>query len=91
MEVFSELNSAGFWAIYDDSGSVGRRYARSDEVGTPLAVVIDYNTVQNNVLTIRDRDSWEQVSLIADSLTQLLDDYFNHKLEFIDLGDLLVR
>lgn len=88
-EIFAELIDAGFWAIYDDSGSVGRRYARGDEIGVPLAVVVDYDTVQKNVLTIRDRDTWAQVSLDAGDLPSVLSDYFNHAKNFTDLGELL--
>jgi glycyl-tRNA synthetase len=90
-EVFDSLIDEGFWALYDDSGSVGRRYARGDEIGIPLAVVVDYDTVQSDVLTIRDRDSWEQVSLEAEKLPVVLDEYFNHVKNFIDLGDILER
>ena len=90
-EVFDALIETGFWVQYDDSGSVGRRYARGDEIGIPLAVVVDYDTVQNGVLTIRDRDSWAQVSLKAKNLPDVLDEYFNHVKNFIDLGDILER
>jgi glycyl-tRNA synthetase len=47
--------------FYDDSGSIGRMYARSDEAGTPFAVTIDYDTMKDNTVTLRDRDSTKQV------------------------------
>ncbi|RLG76794.1 MAG: glycine--tRNA ligase [Thermoprotei archaeon] len=50
-----------FDVIYDDSGTIGRRYARADEIGVPLAVTIDYKTVEDHTVTIRDRDSKKQV------------------------------
>jgi glycyl-tRNA synthetase len=90
-KVYQDVINAGFWVLYDDSGSVGRRYARGDEIGVPLAVVIDYDTVKEDILTIRDRDSWAQVSLQAGDLTRVLDEYYNHVKNFIDLGKLLER
>jgi glycyl-tRNA synthetase len=49
--------------FYDDSGAVGRRYRRQDEVGTPFGVTIDSDTLQDQTVTIRERDSMEQVRL----------------------------
>jgi len=88
-KIYQDIINAGFWALYDDSGSVGRRYARGDEIGVPLAVVVDYDTVKEGILTIRDRDSWAQVSLQAEDLPRVLDEYYNHVKNFIDLGELL--
>ena len=48
-------------AEYDDAQSIGRRYRRQDEIGTPLAVTIDFQTLEDKQVTIRDRDSMEQV------------------------------
>lgn len=49
-----------FTAIYDDSGSIGRRYRRLDEIGVPFALTIDYESLKNNDLTVRERDTMEQ-------------------------------
>ena len=76
----------GFWVIYDNRGSIGRRYARVDEIGVPLAVAIDYDTKNDDVLTIRNRDSWEQVSLKIDDLPLALELFFKGEKNFIDLG-----
>jgi glycyl-tRNA synthetase len=46
---------------YDDTQSIGRRYRRQDEIGTPLAVTIDFDTLDDRAVTIRDRDTTEQV------------------------------
>jgi glycyl-tRNA synthetase len=87
-EIFKTLRDAGFTAQYDESGSIGRRYARSDEIGTPLAVTIDYdNTLANEVVTIRDRDSWTQVKTHLDHLEDRLKRYYSYQLEFRDLGE----
>jgi glycyl-tRNA synthetase len=83
------LVKEGFMVEYDESGSIGRRYARADEAGTPLGITIDYDTLKDDSATIRDRDSWKQVRTPIDQLAVMLRDYFNHKKEFEDLGRLV--
>jgi glycyl-tRNA synthetase len=90
-EVWDLLRERGFWIIYDTSGSVGRRYARVDEIGIPLAVTVDYRTRDEDILTIRDRDSWKQVSLRVDELPEALESYFNRQKNFQDLGVILEK
>ena len=46
---------------YDEAGSIGKRYRRSDAVGTPLCVTVDDETLNNNTVTVRDRDTMEQI------------------------------
>jgi glycyl-tRNA synthetase len=76
-EIAQELRAAGFTVEYDDAGSIGRRYRRQDEVGTPYCVTIDYDTLEDETVTIRDRDSAVQRRLgaaeLADVLTVLRD------------------
>ena len=66
-EIASELcalvRSAGMHAYYDDAGSIGRRYARMDEVGTPCCVTVDYRTKEDGTVTVRDRDGGDQVRI----------------------------
>jgi len=88
-QVYQTLIKEGFTAEYDESGSIGRRYARADEAGTPLGVTIDYDTLKDDAVTIRDRDSWKQVRPQIGQLANLLRDYFHHKKEFEDLGRLV--
>ncbi len=85
-EVYQMLIDEGFTAEYDESGSIGRRYARADEVGTPLGITIDYQTLEDNTVTIRDRDSWKQVRTKIEELPELLSKYFRCKIGFEDLG-----
>ena len=60
---------------YDDSQSIGRRYRRQDEIGTPYCVTIDFKTVEeDNAVTIRDRDTMEQVRVPIPELRNLLED-----------------
>ena len=53
----------------DDSGAIGRRYRRQDEIGTPFAITVDYDTKENHTVTLRDRDTMEQVRVPIAELT----------------------
>jgi len=88
-EVFQMLVSKGFTTEYDESGSIGRRYARADEAGTPLGVTIDYDMLKDETVTIRDRDSWKQVRTGIRQLPELLRAYFHFEKAFEDLGQLV--
>ncbi|MDH7563587.1 MAG: glycine--tRNA ligase [Candidatus Bathyarchaeota archaeon] len=81
-----ELVDEGFVAEYDEAGSIGRRYARADEVGIPLGVTVDYDTLKDGTVTVRDRDSWKQVRSPSKDLPQLLHRYFRKKIGFDALG-----
>jgi glycyl-tRNA synthetase len=71
-EVYDLVRSR-FVAQYDDAQSIGRRYRRQDEIGTPLAVTVDFQTIdEDNAVTIRDRDTMEQVRIPIDSLLDTL-------------------
>jgi glycyl-tRNA synthetase len=59
--------------FYDDSGAVGRRYRRQDEVGTPFCITVDSQTLQDRTVTVRDRDSMQQVRISADQLRSYLE------------------
>ena len=59
LEVFEELKNK-YMCSYDDSGSIGKRYVRNDIVGTPSCITIDYDTLENNTVTVRDRDTTTQ-------------------------------
>ncbi len=85
-QVYHALIDAGFTVEYDESGSIGRRYARADEVGTPVGITVDYKTLENDTVTIRDRDTWRQVRSKIDKLPELFHAYFKYKKEFEELG-----
>jgi len=55
-------------SFYDDSGAVGRRYRRMDEIGTPFAVTIDSDTLVDQTVTIRERDSMQQIRLAIEEV-----------------------
>lgn len=63
---------------YDETGSIGKRYRRQDEVGTPYCITFDFDSLNDQSVTIRDRDSMQQVRIKIDEL----DSYFEGKFEF---------
>ena len=62
IELYNEL-SKHFMTTYDETGSIGKRYRRSDAIGTPWAITVDDETIKNGTVTIRDRDTMEQITL----------------------------
>ena len=63
-----------FNVIYDDTGSIGKRYRRQDAVGTPYCITIDFDTLEDGAVTIRERDSMEQVRLPIGELKAYLEE-----------------
>jgi glycyl-tRNA synthetase len=55
-------------SVYDDSGAIGKRYRRQDEIGTPVCVTIDYQTLEDDTVTVRDRDSMKQERVSIEAL-----------------------
>ena len=62
-----------FMVDYDVTGSIGKRYRRQDEIGTPCCITVDFETLENDTVTVRDRDSMEQIRLHVDELAAFLD------------------
>ena len=76
-ELYNEL-SKKFMVDFDDAGSIGKRYRREDEIGTPFCITYDFDSVEDGCVTVRDRDTMEQVRMpIAD-----VEKYIESKLEF---------
>ncbi|QLD89700.1 glycine--tRNA ligase [Natronomonas salina] len=71
-EIARELRQAGFEVAYDDSGNIGRRYRRQDEVGTPYCVTVDYESLEEDTVTVRERDSTDQARVAVDDLPEAL-------------------
>ncbi|WP_158855268.1 glycine--tRNA ligase [Halorhabdus sp. CUG00001] len=67
-ELAQDLRATGLAVTYDDSGAIGRRYRRQDEVGTPYCVTVDYDTLEDGTVTIRDRDSTTQRRVAIETL-----------------------
>ena len=76
-EVYDKL-AKHFMVSFDEAGSIGKRYRRQDEIGTPMCVTIDFDTLEDNTVTVRDRDTMEQIRLNIDELV----DYIAKKVEF---------
>ena len=89
-QVKSTLTGYGLSVFYDCSGSIGRRYRRADEVGIPAAVTIDHDTLKDSTITLRDRDSMEQVRVHYANLPDVLKDFAQGK-EIESLGSKVER
>ena len=76
-EIYSNL-SKKFMCDYDEAGSIGKRYRREDEIGTPYCITVDFDTLEDNAVTIRDRDTMEQVRVKIDEL----ENWISEKVEF---------
>jgi glycyl-tRNA synthetase len=90
-EIQKQLTQEGFSVEFDEAGYIGRRYARADEAGIQLGVTVDYDSLNQDTVTIRDRDSWRQVRSNVKALSELLHKYFHGKINFEDLGTLVER
>jgi len=60
-EIDQNLRDAGIAAFYDEGGTIGRRYARMDEIGTPICITVDRDTLKDNTVTVRNRDTTKQI------------------------------
>jgi glycyl-tRNA synthetase len=58
--------------VYDDTGGIGKLYARQDEIGTPFCVTVDHQSLEDNAVTVRSRDTWEQERITAEALKDYL-------------------
>ncbi|MDD2434972.1 MAG: glycine--tRNA ligase [Bacilli bacterium] len=76
-ELYQEL-SKNFMVSYDESGNIGKRYRRQDVIGTPMCITVDDETLNNNTVTIRDRDTMDQITLNIDDLVK----YVEEKIKF---------
>ncbi|MGC8981472.1 MAG: His/Gly/Thr/Pro-type tRNA ligase C-terminal domain-containing protein, partial [Minisyncoccia bacterium] len=74
-EVYDLLKN-DFITFYDETGSIGRRYRRQDEIGTPYCITIDFETLEKNDITVRDRDTAEQKRVKIEELKDYLKEKF---------------
>ncbi|MFB6112604.1 MAG: glycine--tRNA ligase [Halodesulfurarchaeum sp.] len=84
-EIADDLRQGGFSVTYDDSGAIGRRYRRQDEIGTPFCVTVDYETLEDDTVTIRERDSTRQVRVEVADLESILGSLERGERSFEDL------
>jgi glycyl-tRNA synthetase len=71
-EVFTVLKKELGAVVFDDNGNIGKRYRRQDEIGTPYCITIDFDTLEDNTVTVRDRDSGEQKRVAVNELLTTL-------------------
>jgi glycyl-tRNA synthetase len=71
-EIVVKLREKTLLVNYDDSGTIGRRYRRNDEIGTPYSITVDYDTLADGSVTIRDRDSMRQVRAAIEGIENVL-------------------
>ena len=77
IEVYNML-SKHFMTSYDETGSIGKRYRRCDAIGTPWCITVDDETINNGTVTVRDRDTMEQITLKLEEVV----DYVNERIKF---------
>ena len=70
--------SRHFMVDFDDAGSIGKRYRRQDEIGTPFCITYDFDSVEDGCVTVRDRDTMQQERVAVDKLVE----YLNAKIAF---------
>ena len=70
--------SKHFMVDYDDAGSIGKRYRRQDEIGTPFCITYDFESVEDGCVTVRDRDTMAQERIAIDKLVE----FIREKIEF---------
>lgn len=89
-EIFSMLTKE-FNCQYDKAGSIGRRYARQDEIGTPFCITVDFDTLKNDEVTIRERDSADQIRVSVHNLRDVARKLINKEIEFRKAGKLIIE
>ena len=77
LEIYQKLSKV-FMTTYDETGNIGKRYRREDIIGTPFCITVDDETINNNTVTIRDRDTMEQITLPLDEV----ETYISEKIKF---------
>lgn len=82
-----DLKEKGFFVEYDESGTIGKRYRRNDEVGTPFSVTIDFDTIERDTVTVRDRDTMSQVRVPVGDLAAILGELASSGRPLSDFGE----
>jgi glycyl-tRNA synthetase len=89
-KILNELRTE-FNCEYDKSGSIGRRYARNDEIGTPYCITIDEESIKNQDATIRDRDTKKQIRVKIKNIKKIIKKLINEEIDFADGGKLIKK
>lgn len=87
LEVSENLKDRGIHTEYDDSGSIGRRYARADEIGVPYCITVDHQSLEDSTVTIRERDTTDQIRVSIDELSGIIRGLLNSEVQFESAGE----
>ena len=71
-KIVDDIRNSGIASFYDAGGSIGKRYRRQDEAGTPFGITVDHDTLEDNTVTLRDRDTMEQDRISIDKIIEVL-------------------
>ncbi|HSG73221.1 MAG TPA: His/Gly/Thr/Pro-type tRNA ligase C-terminal domain-containing protein, partial [Planctomycetaceae bacterium] len=71
-EIYGALKAAGLSCQFDQQGAIGRRYRRQDEIGTPYCITVDHETISDGTVTIRDRDTLEQIRIPVEEVVSTI-------------------
>lgn len=82
------LRRDGIYTDYDDSGSIGRRYRRFDEIGTPFCITVDHQTFEDETVTVRDRDTTRQIRVKVDELSSVLRELLESERDITEFGEI---
>ena len=88
-EIERSLRKSGFLVDYDESGTIGRRYRRYDEIGTPFAITIDHQTLDDDTVTIRERDSMKQIRVHIEDISGVMRELIAGNVIFENAGTLI--
>ncbi len=86
-EIYRSLKDEDFDVIYDESGQIGRRYARADEIGVPYCITVDHETFEDDTVTVRDRDTTRQVRVSVKEIKEVLKKLLNDEIKFEESGN----
>jgi len=73
-QIFKDLKMTSLNIAWDDRGNIGKRYYSQDEIGTPHCITVDYQTLEDGTVTIRDRDTMKQERIEADKIVNFIED-----------------
>ena len=75
-KLVKEFRNNDIAAFFDTGGSIGKRYRRQDEAGTPFGITVDHDTMEDNTVTLRDRDTMKQERVSIDQITSIIKQKF---------------
>ena len=80
-EVYKELKQEIPQVMFDDNGNIGKRYRRQDEIGTPFCITIDFDTLEDDTVTVRDRDTAKQIRLPINEIKSYIERSIKNNIE----------